>query len=209
MSKLNILNWKDQKAQAKIVNDLFSDEVNKNLLHEVVQWQLARRRSGTHNAKTRGEVSGGGKKPFRQKGTGQARQGSIRSPLLEGGGVTHGPRPRSYDWSLPKKIRKKALQNALSYLNTEGRLFLVENLISEKGKTKDLQQSLKTLGWDKALLVEDRDNQDEKFKRACQNLQAFKLITAEGLNVYDLLKFDRVVVTPEALKIICKRCGAE
>lgn len=207
MSKLKVLNWKgESSSQVDSAKDFFVKDINKPLLHEVVCWQLARKRQGHNKAKTRAEVRGGGKKPFRQKGTGQARQGSSNSPLLEGGGVTHGPRPRSYDWALPKKTRKRALQNALSYLHKEGRLFLVENMTSSTGKTKDLGKSLKTLGWNKALLVDEK--RDESFKRACKNLKSFKFIAAEGLNVYDLLKFDRVVLTPPALKIVCQKCGA-
>ena len=207
MSKLDVLSWTGSKSSqtADAGNSLFVKEINKELMHELVNWQLARKRQGTHKAKTRSEVRGGGKKPFRQKGTGHARQGSIRSPLLEGGGVMHGPQPRSYDWALPKKIRKKALQTALSYLHSEGRLSVVENMKSPEGKTNDLSKSFKKFGWEKALLVDEK--QDEKFKRACKNLKKFKFIAVEGLNVYDLLKFDRVVFTPESLKAVNKKCG--
>lgn len=207
MLKLDVLNWEGQKkSQTELDKDFFVKEINKPLLHELVNWQLARKRSGTHKAKTRGEVRGGGKKPFRQKGTGRARQGSIRSPLLEGGGVAHGPQPRSYDWALPKKTRKRGLRTALSYLHLEGRLSLVEAMTSEKGKTKPLSQSFKKMGWSKALLVDVE--QDEKFKRACKNLKKFKFVAAEGLNVYDLLKFDQVVLTPNALEAVNKKIGA-
>ncbi len=206
MFQVDVLNWQGKSvSQVKLSKEIFGEELNKHLLHEVVNWQLARRRSGTHKTKTRAEVRGGGKKPFRQKGTGNARQGSIRSPLLEGGGASHGPRPRSYDWALPKKTRQRALKTALSYLLAEKKLVVVENMKSEKGKTKELNINLKKMGWEKALLVDEK--LDENFKRACKNLKKFKLISTEGLNVYDLLKFDRAILTPSTLDSINKKYG--
>ena len=206
MIKAEVLNWDGEKvSEIEIKEPLFTEKLNKPLLQSFVKWQLARRRQGDHKVKTRSEVSGGGKKPFRQKGTGNARQGSIRSPLLRGGGVAHGPKKRSYDWALPKKIRKQALRNALSYLFQEKRLFFVENMISDEGKTKELGSRFKKMGWDKALLVDEKNH--EKFKRACKNLRNFKLLQAEGLNVYDILKFDRVVLTPALLKTVYRKCG--
>ena len=206
MLKIDVLNWEGKSvSQVNLSEKIFGEELNKHLLHEVVTWQLARKRSGTHKAKTRAEVRGGGKKPFRQKGTGNARQGSIRSPLLEGGGASHGPQPRSYDWALPKKTRQRALKTALSYLFAEKKLFLVENMQSEKGKTKELNANLQKMGWEKALLVDEKQN--ENFKNACKNLKKFKFISSKGLNVYDLLKFDRAVLTPSVLDSINKKYG--
>ncbi len=206
MFKIDVLNWEGKTvSQANLSKDVFGEKLNKHLLHEVVNWQLARKRSGTHKVKTRSEVRGGGKKPFRQKGTGNARQGSIRSPLLEGGGVAHGPKPRSYDWALPKKNRQRALKTALSYLFSEKKLVVIEDLKSEKGKTKELKASLQKRGWEKALLVDEK--QDDNFKRACRNLKNFKCVQTDGLNVYDLLKFDLVILTPSTLNLIHKKYG--
>ena len=205
MLKANVLNWDGQTDSRVELNEkVFSLEPDKVLLHSVVVWRMAKKRRGTHSTKTRSEVRGGGKKPFRQKGTGNARQGSIRSPLLEGGAVVHGPQPRSYGFALPKKIRKKALGSALSLLNREKRLFIVKDMVSSDGKTKSLFELLKKRGWEKALFVDEK--KDAFFKRACENLPGVKFISAEGLNVYDLLKFNRVVLTPESLKIVYGKC---
>ena len=206
MLKQDILNWKGQKkSQIDLDEKIFSEEHSMPLLQEVVRWQLARKRQGTHKTKTRSEVRGGGRKPFRQKGTGNARQGSIRSPLLEGGATVHGPKPRSYDWALPKKIKQKALRQALSYLYSQKRLVFVEEMKSETGKTKELKSRFDQLELKKALLVDEK--RDDKFKRACDNIPRFKFIAAEGLNVYDLLKFDQAFITPFSLKTISKKCG--
>ena len=206
MTQVEVLNWEGKKqSQLELKPTLFSEKLSRFLLHEVVNWQLARRRAGDHNSKTRSDVRGGGKKPFRQKGTGNARQGSIRSPLLKGGGVAHGPKKRSYDWALPKKVRQKALRHALSYMFQEKKLIFVESMQSAEGKTKELTERFKKMGWDKALLV-DETNQEE-FKRACKNLKNFKCLPAQALNVYDILKFDRLVLTPQLLNTVYKKCG--
>ena len=208
MIQFDVLNWEGKKSQSLELNPaLFNEKKNVYLLNEIVRWQLARRRAGDHNSKSRSLVSGGGKKPFRQKGTGQARQGSIRSPLLKGGAVAHGPKKRSYDWALPKKIRQKALRSAVSYMFNEKKLIFVQNMESQAGKTKDISLQFKKMGWDKALLV-NSDHQD-LFKRACKNLKGFKCLPISALNVYDVLKFDRLVFTSssELLKTLYKKCG--
>ena len=206
MTQAEVLNWEGKKvSEITIKEPLFTEKLNKALLQEVVVWQLARKRQGDHKAKTRAEVSGGGKKPFRQKGTGSARQGSIRSPLLKGGGVAHGPKKRSYDWALPKKIRQQALRNAMSYLFQENKLIFVEDMKSTNGKTKELSSRFKKMGWNKALLVDEKSQ--DKFQKACKNLKNFKLLQAEGLNVYDVLKYDRVVLTPHLLEVVYRKCG--
>ena len=206
MSKVNVMNWEGKsQAQLDLNKEVFSIKLDKPLLHSVVTWQLAKKRRGTHSVKTRSKIRGGGRKPFRQKGTGNARQGSARSPLLEGGAVTHGPQPRSYEWALPKKIRSKALGMTLSWLYKEKRFSVVKDMTSSDGKTKNLSACLKKMGWEKALLVDEK--KDPLFQRACENLPRFKFISAEGLNVYDLLKFNRVIITPESLKIIYRKCG--
>ena len=206
MKKVEVLNWDGKKSkELEVKPALLTEKLNLSLLHEVVKWQLARRRTGDHNVKNRSKVSGGGKKPFRQKGTGRARQGSIRSPLLKGGGVAHGPQKRSYDWALPKKVRQKALRNALSYLFQEKKLFFIEDMKVEKTKTKELALKFKNKNWDKALLVNEKHQME--FQRACKNLKNFKCLPSQALNVHDLLKFDRVVFTPEVLDTLYKKCG--
>jgi len=206
MIKAEVLNWEGKKVSEITVKELLlKEKPNQFLLQQAVTWQLDCRRQGDHKVKTRSDVSGGGKKPFRQKGTGNARQGSIRSPLLRGGGVTHGPKKGSHAWGLPKKVRQKALRNALSYVFQEKQLVFVEDMKSDKGKTKELDSRFKKMGWNKALLV-DESSQDQ-FQRACKNLKNFKYLPAEGLNVYDVLKYDRVVLTPHLLETVYKKCG--
>ena len=206
MIQVEVLNWEGKKiSEIEVKKPLLAEKPNLPLLQEAVRWQLASRRKGTHKAKSRSEVRGGGKKPFRQKGTGRARQGSIRSPLLRGGGTAHGPKSRTYSWALPKKIKQQALRNALSSLFHQKKLIFVENMKSTEGKTKELSLRFKQMGWDKALLSDEKPQ--ESFKRACKNLKNFKFLPAEALNVYDILKFDRVALTPELLKTVYKKCG--
>ncbi len=207
MATMNVINWKKEKVgTVDLSADVFETTVRKEILHEVVQWQLAKRRSGTHMVKTRGLVSGGGKKPFKQKGTGNARQGSTRSPLMPGGAKLFGPVPRSYEYALPKKMRKLGLKMALSHLNKEGKLFVVDSMKSE-GKTAELAKRLKAFGLTKALMIDAKA--DDKFRRASDNLEKFKYFGVEGMNVFDLLKYDALIVTKEALAPIVERCTAE
>ena len=204
--KAEVLNWEGQKLSEVDLNPVFfQKDPDLSLLQRAVVWQQAGRRRGTHKSKSRGEVSGGGKKPFRQKGTGRARQGSNRSPLLRGGGVIHGPRPRSYAQAFPKQLRCQALRNALIYMFQKQRLIFVEDMKSPEGKTKEISQRFQKMGWDKALLV-DEDFQD-LFQRACRNLKGFKCLPARALNVYDILKYDRLAVVPSVLQSFYKKCG--
>lgn len=205
MATSNVLSWTKQKVgTVDLAPEVFEREVRKEILHEVVKWQLAGRRQGNAMTKTKGLVSGGGKKPFKQKGTGNARQGSTRSPLMPGGGTIFGPLPRSYAYVLPKKVRKIGLSMALSHLNKEGRLFVVEDMESKDGKTGELSKRLKGFGLEKAILVDSSVN--EKFERATKNLESFKYFPVHGLNVFDLLKFNAVVVTKDSVPKIVERC---
>lgn len=207
MATVNILNWKKEKVgQVELASDVFEVEVKKDVLHSVVRWQLASRRAGTHMTKTKGLVSGGGKKPFKQKGTGNARQGSTRSPLMPGGGTMFGPQPRSYAYVLPKKTRKVALRMALSHLLKEGKLTVVDTMASE-GKSSELNKRLKSFGVSKAVLIDSTS--DEKFNRAARNLTSYKYFPVEGLNVFDLLKFDHAVITKNSVQKIVERCSLE
>lgn len=206
MSNVDVLNW-DKKKVGSVDLDasIFGITVKKEILQTVVRWQLACRRQGTHKAKTRGEVSGGGKKPFKQKGTGNARQGSIRSPLMPGGGIAFGPEPRDYSYVLPKKVRRLGLRTALSFLKKEGRLFVVDAMTSDEGKTKELAKRLEGFGLKKAVLIDAQKN--EKFGRASRNLPKFRYTAVEGMNVYDLLKYDNVIIAKGSIEAIIERCG--
>lgn len=207
MATVNVINWKNEKVgQVDLAPNVFEVEVKPEVLHSVVRWQLASRRQGTHMTKTKGLVSGGGKKPFKQKGTGNARQGSTRSPLMPGGGTMFGPVPRSYAYVLPKKTRKVGLKMALSYLLKEGKLFVVDAMVSE-GKTGELNKRLKSVGIKKAVLIDA--TLDEKFQQAARNLQNYKYFPVAGLNVFDLLKFDGVVLTKNSVSKIVERCSLE
>lgn len=207
MATTNVLNWKKEKVgSVELSSEVFETTVKKEILHEVVQWQLAKRRSGTHMVKTRSLVSGGGKKPFKQKGTGNARQGSTRSPLMPGGAKLFGPVPRSYEYSLPKKVRRLGMKMALSYLHKEGKLVVVDSMTSE-GKTSELAKRLEGFGISKALLIDAKA--DLKFKRASDNLPKFKYFAVEGMNVFDLLKYDTVIITKDSIAPIVERCTVE
>lgn len=207
MATVNVINWKKEKVgQVDLAADVFEVEVKNEVLHSVVRWQLASRRQGTHMTKTKGFVSGGGKKPFKQKGTGNARQGSTRSPLMPGGGTMFGPVPRNYAYVLPKKMRKVGLSMALSHLFKEGKLFVVDSMASE-GKTAELNKRLKSFGIKKAVLVDEVS--DERFQLAARNLQNFKYAPVAGINVFDLLKFDAAVITKNSINKIVERCSLE
>ncbi len=205
MGQLEVLNWKKEKVgTVKLSEEIFGKPVRKDILQQVVRWQLACRRQGTHATKTKGFVSGGGKKPFKQKGTGGARQGSTRSPLMPGGGTMFGPQPRDYSYSIPKSLRVTGLKTALSYLVANNKFFVIEDMDS-KGKTKELAKRLADFGVTKAVLVDAKSN--DVFARATRNLGKFRYYSSEGINVYDLLKYDTAIITKEALKQIEERLG--
>ena len=195
---------KKEVGNVQVSEDIFKTEVRHDIIQAVVKWQLACRRAGTHSTKTKGEVRGGGKKPFKQKGTGNARQGSSRSPLMPGGGVLFGPRPRDYSYVLPKEVRKAGLRVALSYLHTEGRLWVVDAVASD-GKTKSLHTQLKKLGPTSAVIIDDAKNTN--LKRAARNLTEFKFLAVGDTNVFDLLKYDGVILTKAAVTQLAERLG--
>ncbi|MCB0356082.1 MAG: 50S ribosomal protein L4 [Bdellovibrionales bacterium] len=208
MAKVDVLDWNNKKVGSADLNSaVFEAPVRKDILHTVVRWQLAKKRQGTHKAKSRAEVNGTSKKPYKQKGTGNARRGTEKSPLIAGGGVTFAPRPRNYEFDLPKKVKQLGLKSALSYLFSQGRLKIVDNMVSENGKTKEAMAGLKNLSAEKSVLVSAEKN--EKFDRATRNLANCRYYTTEGLNVYDLLKFDTAIITKDSIAAIEKRCGVE
>lgn len=207
MATASVYNWDKKKVgEVELPASVFEAPLRKDILHDVVLWQLATRRAGTHKAKTRAFVSGGGKKPFKQKGTGNARQGTSRSPLMPGGAILFGPQPRDYGYALPKKVRQAGLINALSYLLAEGRLHIVDSMKAE-GKTKELSTRLGKFGVSKAVLIDA--NEDLLVKRASRNLKDFRYYSVAGMNVYDLLKYDNAIVTKESIERIIARCGQE
>jgi large subunit ribosomal protein L4 len=193
--------------KVSVADKAFGAEVKAHLLHQVVRMQLANRRRGTASTKTRGEVSGGGRKPWRQKGTGRARQGSTRSPLWRGGGVALGPRPRDYAYKLPKKVRRAALCSALSMKIQEGLLKVIDNLEIPAPKTRQMISFLKDLGVNRAailLLADDNNN----VQLAARNLPAVKVLRVEGVNIYDLLAYDYLICTREALMKLQERVAS-
>jgi len=177
-----------------------------SLLHEAVRMQLAKRRSGTAATKTKGLVAGGGKKPWRQKGTGRARSGSTRSPLWRHGGTIFGPQPRDYSYKMPKKAWRRALTLAISDRALNGKLVVVEALDLAEAKTKNAQAALTSLGLNHALIIVDDD--DAGFFRAARNLPAHKLLSVAGLNVYDILNYDELLMTTKTARAIEARFGS-
>src|SRR5690625_4090252 len=176
---------------------VFGIEPNEHVLHEAVLMQRASRRQGTHAVKSRAQVRGGGKKPWRQKGTGRARHGSIRSPIWVGGGVVFGPTPRSYKYQLPKKVRRLALKSALSTKVQEENTIVLESIQFDEPKTKEVVNLLNALNVDrKALFVIAETN--ENFVRSANNLQHVKVITVDQINVLDLLSHDKLILTKDA-----------
>jgi large subunit ribosomal protein L4 len=190
----------DGKAGAtlELADTLFAAPVNESLIHQAVIRQLAGRRIGSADTQTRGEVAGGGKKPWRQKGTGRARQGSKSAPQWAGGGVVFGPHPRSYEQKMPSKMRRSALRGVLSAKQAEGAVRVVEAVDLDEGRTKAMLARLS--GWKaegKVLLV--LPERDPSVERSCRNLQEVRVILADSLNVIDLLEADTVVFTQAAL----------
>lgn len=193
-------------GEVELSGAVFSQPLRSHLLYETVKMQRANRRRGTHATKTRAFVSGGGKKPWKQKGTGRARQGSTRAPQWVGGATVFGPLPRDYSYRLPATARRKAICVALSAKNREGRLVVVDHLTVESGKTKDMVKAMAALDVRSALLVVAAH--DEKLERAARNLPKIKVIQVAGVNVYDLLAHEHVVLTADAVKSLEERLSA-
>lgn len=190
-----VYNLKGEKVgELELSNPIWNAEINDAVVFDAVQSQLASRRAGTHKVKTRAEVRGGGRKPWKQKGTGRARQGSIRSPQWVGGGTVHGPTPRSYAYQLPKKVRRLALHSALTGKVQENQVIVIDELSFPEAKTRHMAATLKALGVDsKALLVDAAKN--DSVYRSMKNLQGVSYSAADTINVYDLLWHDRLVIT--------------
>jgi large subunit ribosomal protein L4 len=204
MATLDVLNQAGERVDSIELSDaVFAAPVREYLLWEVVKAQLASRRRGTHCTKTRTEVQGSTRKLYRQKGTGRARHGSIRAGTYVGGGVTFGPKPRSYDYRPPKKVRKNALRCALSLRTREKKLLVLQNLDLAQIKTKQVAALLKKLGVARGLLVDDRGNLN--LIKSVRNLPRSKYLAPEGLNVYDVLLHETLIVSAPAVKKIEER----
>jgi large subunit ribosomal protein L4 len=188
-------------GEVELPEALFGAEPRADIMARVVHWQLAKRRAGTHKVKGMGEVSGTTKKPYRQKGTGNARQGSLRAPQFRGGGAVHGPVVRDHGYSLNKKVRRLGLISALSQKARDGKLVVLE--AAEGGKTGAMVKQLKALGWDSALIV-DATVQDG-FGRAVRNIPKVQAMPTAGANVYDILKHDVLVVTRAGVAALAER----
>jgi large subunit ribosomal protein L4 len=199
MPTLDVVNLENKKVgTVDLAEGVFGVDVNFPLVHQVIKAQLANRRQGTAKTKTKGEVRGGGKKPFRQKGTGNARQGSTRSPLQPGGGQNFGPQPRSYVQATPKEMMRGALRSALSDRVAAKRLLVVDAFNFQAPKTKVLGEILsKKFGVEKALLV---DSENRGLELSGRNLKNVKVLRSEGVNVYDIVRYDWILVSKQAVK---------
>lgn len=206
MASVDVINQKGEKVDTvELAESVFGADIKEHLVHEVVVWQLAKRRSGNASTKTRGQVRGGGKKPWRQKGTGRARAGTIRSPIWTGGGTVFGPHPRSYEFSVPKKVRKAALKSVLSSKMAEEKVTVIDKIELEQPKTKLFAQVCKDLGIDGDRVLFVTPEKDEGLSRSSRNIHRVLTLPCEGLNVYDMLRFDRLVILLDAVPRIHER----
>jgi large subunit ribosomal protein L4 len=192
--------------QPELNAEIFGVKTRPHLLHQTVVMQLANRRAGSASTKSKGLVRGGGKKPWRQKGTGRARAGSIRSPIFVGGGTAFGPQPRDYSYRMPRTARREALLSALSLKRHDGKIVVVDKFTLEAPKTKLMTKALAELNVESALIVISQP--DATIERSARNLPKVKVLRVEGLNVYDLLRYDHLILTDGALKLIEERLAA-
>ncbi len=203
--KIDVVNMKGKKVSSlELPERIFGAPVNVDLMHQAYSRQTANARLGTHSTKSRGEVRGGGKKPWRQKGTGRARQGTIRAPQWVGGGKVHTPRPRSYTQRMPRKMRRAALRSALSAKMAEEQIVIVEDLVLSEPKTSELASVLKSLTGEGSVLVliPNKDDNYLVIQRAASNLPEAKTLLANYLNIRDLLGYDQMVMPVAALEVI-------
>lgn len=201
MPVVDVLNSKAEKvSQTDLADTIFNVPVKPNVLHEVVTMQLASRRSGSASVKHRSDVKGSGRKLFRQKGTGRARRGDIKAPLLRGGGSVFGPDPRSYAYKVPKKVRRMALKMALSIKLSEDSLVVLDELDFDKIKTKEFIKVMNALNMNNALFITDKKN--ENLELSARNVPDVKVLRIEGLNVYDILKYKSLVLLESSIKSI-------
>ena len=197
--KLTVRNLDNQEVgDIELAEEVFGLPVRRDILARVVNWQLAKRRAGTHKTKGISDISGTTKKPYKQKGTGRARQGSLRSPQFRGGAVIFGPVVRSHAFDLQKKVRRLGLKTALSAKQAEGKLIVIDEAQLGEAKTKALRARLDAFGWDSVLIIDGAVN--ENFARAARNLPKVDVLPQQGANVYDILRRDTLVLTREAVE---------
>lgn len=200
MPKVTLFNVSGaQVGEIELADSVFGIEPNKYVLHDAVVMQQASLRQGTHKVKGRSEVRGGGRKPWKQKGTGRARQGSIRAPQWKGGGVVFGPTPRSYAYKLPKKVRRLAIKSALSSKVIDNEIIVLDQLSMGQPKTKEFVGMLKNLNVDRKALVVAASF-DENVALSMRNIPGIKFVAAEGINVLDVLGYDKLIITKEAVE---------
>jgi len=198
MPKVTVYNMDgEQVGDIELDERVFGVPVRPDLMHEVVLMYLAGQRQGNHKVKGRSEVRGGGRKPWRQKGTGRARQGSTRSPQWKGGGVVFGPTPRTYQYRLPKKVRRLALYSALTSKVDDGKVLVLDKLDLSEAKTKHMVALLKQFDLSKALIVDS--SKRDAVVRSARNIQGIKYVDANGVNVFDLLRHDHLILTTDAV----------
>lgn len=201
MPVLDVYNTEGSKVGTMDLNDaVFATEIKESAVHQVVVAQLANKRQGNQSTKTRSEVSGGGRKPWRQKGTGRARQGSTRSPQWVGGGVVFAPKPRDYRVSIPKSMKRVAMKSVLSSKVAEKEMMILDQLSFETPKTKKAVEMLNALSVKKALIVVS--SSDEAIYKSVRNIQNAAVVPVNNLNVYDILRFDNLIVTKDAVSKI-------
>jgi large subunit ribosomal protein L4 len=191
---------KKKVSQIELNDAIFDAEANPDVMYEVVRMQMASKRRGTACTKERGDIRGGGKKPWRQKGTGRARAGTTRSPLWRGGGTVFGPSPRGYAYKLPKKVKKMALVSALSMKFNEQRIIILKEFPLEEIKTRKFKEVIDRFGFKKALFVLDKSN--PVLEKSSRNLSDIKMIKSEGINVYDLLDHEYIVLLEPTVRMI-------
>ena len=200
MPKVNVYNMLgEQVGELDLNENIFGVDINEHVLYEVVKNQLANKRQGNQSAKTRSEVRGGGRKPWRQKGTGRARAGSLRSPIFTGGGVVFAPKPRDYSYKVPKKVKRLALKSVLSAKVESGEIIVVDNINFEAPKTKEMVNFLANIKADKkALIVMDENNAN--IIKSANNIPNVQTALVNTLNVYDILKHNSFIITKAAVK---------
>lgn len=202
MAEVGLYNMQgESKGTLALSDEIFGAPINMSVMHQALLMQLANRRRGTASTKTRAEVAGGGRKPWRQKGTGRARHGSNRSPLWKGGGVTFGPRPRDFSKKMPKKMRRLALKGALTTKVNENKMIAIDDLIIDVPKTKDFIGMMKNLKLEESVLfiIKEKDHSVEK---SASNIPHVTVITPDSINIHDILNHDRLVMTTEAIRRI-------
>ncbi|KEI77438.1 50S ribosomal protein L4 [Clostridium botulinum A2 117] len=201
MPKVDLFNQNGEKiGDLQLADSVFGVEVNTYAMHQVVKALLANKRQGTQSAKTRAEVSGGGIKPWRQKGTGRARQGSIRAPQWIHGGVVFAPKPRDYRMSIPKSMKKVAIKSALTSKVNENLMVVVDEIKLETPKTKEVVKMLNSFNAKKTLII--TNNAEENVYKSARNIEGVQIIPVNNINVYDVLKYDKVVITKDAVSKI-------